>query len=203
MSPLYWLGHILMSLLQNDSDSEGQMALVLAQAAINKIPEFIFSPVWRLESPRSRFQQDSALMKALAGLSMTSLSSQGPSTSTHWQKKQGNFHVSYFYKDSNLVGSGLWPLWPHLCFIFSFKSPSSHTTTLRVRVLVYEFWGDTDIQPIPLSPVLQGKRDILQKPLLIPTIKLTIPAASDIAISSFLLLQHRMEEFLCLPLTWL
>ena len=39
MSPLYWLGHILMSLLQSDSDSEGQMALVLAQAAINKIPE--------------------------------------------------------------------------------------------------------------------------------------------------------------------
>ena len=38
MSPLYWLGHILMSLLQSDSDSEGQMALVLAQAAINKIP---------------------------------------------------------------------------------------------------------------------------------------------------------------------
>lgn len=87
-------------------------------------------------------------MQALSGLSMTSLSTQGPSTSTHGQKKQGNFQASYFDKDSNLVGSGLWPLWPHLCFIFSFKSPSSHTTTLRVRVLVYEFWGDTDIQPI-------------------------------------------------------
>ena len=46
-------------------------------------------------------------MQALSGLSMTSLSTQGPSTSTHGQKKQGNFQASYFDKDSNLVGSGL------------------------------------------------------------------------------------------------
>ena len=72
-----------------------------------KQQEFIFSPVWRLESPRSGFQQDSALMQALSGLSMTSLSTLGPSTSTHGQKKQGNFQASYFDKDSNLVGSGL------------------------------------------------------------------------------------------------
>lgn len=148
-------------------------------------------------------------MKALSGLQTTSLSSWGPSTSTHGQKKQGSFRLSYFYKDSNLVGSGLWPLWRHLCVTSSFKTPSSNTITLRVRVLVYEFWGDANIQSITadlslsvntLTSCLTGKREgILQKPLLIPTIKLTISAVSDIAISSFLLLQHRMEEFLCLP----
>lgn len=78
-------------------------------------------------------------------------------------------------------------------FMFHFfKSPSSSTTTLRVSVLVYEFLGDTNVQSITAHLLLsvntpcltffyrEKRRSVLQKPLLIPTIKLTISAVSDV-----------------------
>ena len=102
-----------------------------------------FSQFWRLESPRSKCQQDWVLVKALFPVHSWCLL-------TEWRKARNLQHG----------GKGRESLWSffHKALISFMRvppqdystsqTPSPNTITLRNRISAHEFWGDTNIQII-------------------------------------------------------